>query len=41
MGHVIWSGETAELAAIIAYTQRFRVPLIAMTSKAGSSLGAT
>ena len=29
-----WSGETAELADIIAYSKRFRVPLIAMTSNA-------
>jgi len=35
-----WSGETVELAAIIAYTQRFCVPLIAMTSNLASSLGA-
>lgn len=33
------SGETAELAAIIAYTRRFGVPLIAMTSNLTSSLG--
>lgn len=33
------SGESAELAAIIAYTRRFRVPLIAMTANAGSTLG--
>ena len=34
------SGETAELAAIIAYTKRFAVPLIALTSKPESTLGA-
>lgn len=34
-----WSGETDELAAIIAYAKRFRVPLIALTSKPGSTLG--
>ncbi|VAW12242.1 D-arabinose 5-phosphate isomerase [hydrothermal vent metagenome] len=34
-----WSGETGELAAIIAYSKRFAVPLIAMTSAAASSLG--
>lgn len=34
-----FSGETAELSSIIQYTQRFSVPLIAMTSKRGSSLG--
>lgn len=33
------SGESAELAAIIAYTRRFRVPLIAMTTNATSTLG--
>ena len=34
-----WSGETAELADIIAYSRRFRVPLIALTSNAESTLG--
>lgn len=34
-----WSGEAPELADIIAYTHRFRVPLIAITSRAGSALG--
>ncbi|WP_334175428.1 KpsF/GutQ family sugar-phosphate isomerase [Pseudoxanthobacter sp.] len=34
-----WSGETAELAAIVGYTKRFRVPLIAFTSRADSTLG--
>jgi arabinose-5-phosphate isomerase len=34
-----WSGETAELAAIIAYTRRFRIALIALTSDAQSTLG--
>jgi len=34
-----WSGETQELAAIISYSRRFRVPLIAVTSKADSTLG--
>lgn len=34
-----WSGETAELADIIGYSRRFRVPLIAMTSDAESTLG--
>ncbi|PLW75259.1 KpsF/GutQ family sugar-phosphate isomerase [Cohaesibacter celericrescens] len=33
-----WSGETAELASIISYTRRFKVPLIAMTSKETSTL---
>ncbi len=34
-----WSGETAELAAIITYAKRFAIPLIAMTSRAESTLG--
>ena len=34
-----WSGESTELAAILAYAGRFRVPLIAITSNAGSTLG--
>lgn len=34
-----WSGETAELAAIVAHTRRFRVGLIGLTSKAESALG--
>ena len=34
-----WSGETTELADIIGYAKRFRVPLIAFTSNAGSTLG--
>ncbi|HEX2137941.1 MAG TPA: KpsF/GutQ family sugar-phosphate isomerase [Microvirga sp.] len=34
-----WSGETTELADIIAYAKRFRVPLIAVTSNDGSTLG--
>lgn len=32
------SGETTELADLIAYAKRFRVPLIAITSRAGSTL---
>src|SRR5512146_2868106 len=32
------SGETAELGDIVAYTRRFRIPLIAMTRRDGSSL---
>ena len=35
-----WSGETAELSDVVAYTRRFSVPLVAITSRAGSSLGA-
>jgi arabinose-5-phosphate isomerase len=34
-----WSGESPELADIIAYTRRFEVPLIAITSRAESALG--
>jgi arabinose-5-phosphate isomerase len=33
-----WSGETAELKAIIAYSRRFRIPLVAFTSNAASTL---
>ncbi len=33
-----WSGETSELAPIIAYASRFKVPLIAMTSGSSSTL---
>ncbi len=33
------SGETAELADIVAYTRRFGVLLIAMTARTGSTLG--
>ncbi|MGH6989344.1 MAG: KpsF/GutQ family sugar-phosphate isomerase, partial [Stellaceae bacterium] len=32
------SGETEELTDILAHTRRFRIPLIAMTSGAGSTL---
>ncbi|MEN3931224.1 KpsF/GutQ family sugar-phosphate isomerase [Microvirga sp. W0021] len=34
-----WSGESKELADIVAYAKRFRVPLISITSSADSSLG--
>lgn len=34
-----WSGETAELTSIINYVQRFRVPLISITSRLESALG--
>ncbi|TCR59306.1 KpsF/GutQ family sugar-phosphate isomerase [Bosea sp. BK604] len=34
-----WSGEAMELSAIVAYTRRFRVGLIAITSAADSALG--
>jgi arabinose-5-phosphate isomerase len=33
-----WSGETPELSDIVAYTRRFAVPLIAMTSRRHSAL---
>jgi arabinose-5-phosphate isomerase len=33
-----WSGETAELRNIVFYSRRFRVPFIAMTSRADSTL---
>lgn len=33
-----WSGETAELASIISYSRRFKVPLIAITSGKDSTL---
>jgi arabinose-5-phosphate isomerase len=36
---ISWSGETVELAAIITYTRRYRIPLIAVTSDAESTLG--
>jgi arabinose-5-phosphate isomerase len=34
-----WSGESSELAAILNHTRRFRVPLVAVTSAADSTLG--
>jgi arabinose-5-phosphate isomerase len=34
-----WSGETAELKNLIDYSRRFKIPLIAITSHAGSTLG--
>lgn len=34
-----WSGEAVELSAIVAYTRRFRVGLIALTANADSALG--
>ncbi|RAI44358.1 KpsF/GutQ family sugar-phosphate isomerase [Rhodoplanes roseus] len=34
-----WSGETAELGALIDYSRRFRIPLVAVTSKETSTLG--
>lgn len=35
---ISWSGETAELSDIVAYTRRFGVPLIGSTSSADSTL---
>ena len=35
-----WSGETAELKNLIDYSRRFKIPLIAITAEAGSTLGA-
>jgi arabinose-5-phosphate isomerase len=35
---ISWSGETRELADIVAYTRRFSIPLVAMTSAADSTL---
>lgn len=34
-----WSGETAELADIVTYAKRFRIPLLAVTAKGDSALG--
>ncbi|MGO4170983.1 KpsF/GutQ family sugar-phosphate isomerase [Bosea sp. TAF32] len=34
-----WSGEAAELAALVGYTRRFRVGLIAITANSESTLG--
>lgn len=34
-----WSGETVELKNVITYSRRFKVPLIAMTSRRDSALG--
>ena len=36
---ISWSGETAELAAIITYAKRYRIPLIAVTAEPESALG--
>ena len=35
-----WSGETQELKSTVFYSRRFRVPMIAMTSRASSTLAA-
>jgi arabinose-5-phosphate isomerase len=34
-----WSGESVELGNILTYSRRFKVPLIAITSRADSALG--
>ncbi|MBZ0163565.1 MAG: KpsF/GutQ family sugar-phosphate isomerase [Notoacmeibacter sp.] len=34
-----WSGETVELKGIVAYSRRFSIPLIAVTSNPSSALG--
>lgn len=34
-----WSGETQELASIVNYSRRFKVPLVAITSRNDSTLG--
>src|ERR1700712_5276744 len=36
---ISWSGETAELAAIVTFAKRYAIPLIAMTAEASSTLG--
>ncbi len=36
---ISWSGETAELAAIVTFAKRYAIPLIAMTAHPVSSLG--
>ena len=35
---ISWSGESAELGNILTYSRRFKVPLIAITSRADSAL---
>jgi arabinose-5-phosphate isomerase len=35
---ISWSGETAELRSIVFYSRRFKVPFIALTSRADSTL---
>ena len=36
---VSWSGETVELADLITYAKRFRIPVLAMTANPDSALG--
>jgi arabinose-5-phosphate isomerase len=35
---ISWSGETAELAAIVTFAKRYAIPLIALTARADSTL---
>jgi arabinose-5-phosphate isomerase len=35
---ISWSGESAELKGIVAYTRRFSIPLVAITSREASAL---
>lgn len=36
---ISWSGESAELKGIVAYTRRFSIPLLAVTANPASTLG--
>src|SRR5215510_12178267 len=36
---ISWSGESVELGNILTYSRRFKVPLIAITSRSDSALG--
>lgn len=36
---ISWSGESAELKGIVAYTRRFSIPLVAVTANPASTLG--
>ena len=36
---ISWSGETVEIGNIVTYSRRFKVPLVAITSRAQSALG--
>jgi arabinose-5-phosphate isomerase len=38
---ISWSGETAELKELLSYSRRFRIPLIALTANAKSTLSQT
>ena len=37
---ISWSGETAELAAIVTFAKRYAIPLIAMTARPRARLAA-